>query len=60
MVHVPEDWEVAEPLSPSGDTADDGEDASSQRGRDLETSHTLRGDGGGGTAGDRNLRRLSP
>ena len=57
---VPEDWEGAGWLSPPGDTAADGADAMKERGRDLDIPSPGRGNGRGGTAIDRNLRRQSP
>ena len=36
VVHIPTDWEGSGRLSPSGDTATEKEDATEERGRDLD------------------------
>ena len=55
--HVPVDWEVAERISPSGDTEVDGADATVERGKYLYIPPSPPGGGKnvGGIAGDRNL-----
>ena len=58
--HVPAVWEGDGQISPSGDTAADGVDATDERGRDLYISSPGGGDGRGGNEGDRNLSRPPP
>ena len=53
-------WEGAGRISSSGDTAVDRADATLEQERDMDIPLHEGGDGGGGTAGYRNLRHLSP
>ena len=60
MGHVPVDWEGTGWLSTLVDTAYDGADATAERGQDVDIPSPGGGDGGGRTAGDRNLLRPFP
>ena len=53
------DWEGSGRISPSGDTAADGADATAERGRDLDITYPGGGSSGGRNAGYKNLRRPS-
>ena len=55
MVHVPLDWEDAGRLSPSGGTAADRADATSERGQDLDISSPERINDRGNNAGAEHL-----
>ena len=60
MGHIPMDWEDAGRLSPSGDTEDNGTDATAEWGQDLDIPSSGGVDGGCGNTGDRNLCHLFP